>query len=279
MAALKPFCDDCEPWLDSDGEIEDHGLECPQIVSTIVIARAAKPSPVSICIFRAKDSYFYCPIAGCDYRESDEKTFRQHCIIITLNTTLAPHLWPIVLKEEVKGRNKRSKDLCYRPVGGPTNAIAPKIERLPSRLSSAPGTVKAAQNTTEASMALSPQGPRAVLSDAGRNTVEAAQSRAPHGHADDADNLFIPPSSPPIKGLQLRQLPEASKKRKAPSSMATGDLRAALTAEYRQRLLDEMMKMMADPDADLDESSKRREKFKAWFEERLKMIEDTEERV
>ncbi|RPA73478.1 hypothetical protein BJ508DRAFT_313789 [Ascobolus immersus RN42] len=56
----------------------------------------------------------------------------------------------------------------------------------------------------------------------------------------------------------------------------TDGLRASLNSEYRKKIHADMMATLMDPNADFDESIKRREKLKVWFEHGMKMLEDTD---
>ncbi|RPA70991.1 hypothetical protein BJ508DRAFT_345983 [Ascobolus immersus RN42] len=69
---------------------------------------------------------------------------------------------------------------------------------------------------------------------------------------------------------------QSANKRKAPEDTSTEDLRASLVVEYRKQIHAEMMRAMADPEANLDESSKRRQKLKAWFDEGMEMLKETD---
>ncbi|RPA73480.1 hypothetical protein BJ508DRAFT_313791 [Ascobolus immersus RN42] len=228
--------------VDDDDEIT-HFFGCSHTHSTITVQRSREenPSSVTVTVRRAKDGNLYCPIEGCNYRVYEDKTFRSH--IGGCGPNNSHGALRIVLKAEVKGRTKRAAHLEYTPVA---DTKAPAAPRVPFTIST-PASVTLVDTSLEVPMSLTIEG-RPRLSSVSPRVEPPA------------------PVPPP---------PQVTNKRKA----SNDDLRASLLAEYRKKVHAEMLRTLVDPDPDYQESSKRREMCKIWFEEGMEELRKTEKDV
>ncbi|RPA73476.1 hypothetical protein BJ508DRAFT_366733 [Ascobolus immersus RN42] len=157
MPARVICCIDCGFLYNEVGN-ESHSSDCPQgwPTATLAITPSANVPPVNIRVFRATDSNFYCPVAGCRFRERNANTFKRHCEIISVPGG-HPHPEPIILKSEIKVADK-SQIYDYKPTALPTSSF---FSRFTTPISPQPASESTTTQSTAAK--LRPAAPLSTL--------------------------------------------------------------------------------------------------------------------
>ncbi|RPA73479.1 hypothetical protein BJ508DRAFT_334069 [Ascobolus immersus RN42] len=216
----------------------------------------------TISIYTASDALFHCPVADCSFR-GDKEAFKLH----REGLRGSRHSPPVRLKAEVLREEGFVNRLAYnKPVANPELAST----------SAALSTTKATERTVSENTAQTIQTHPTII-------PTSPTSSQPVTNKPDEDTA----SSACSNEVVITPASSSTTDPSIPSSTASVGsfhteiegqahplvrLRTSLVTVYREKLHAEMMQTMADPAVDLEESSKKMDQLRAWFENGLRML-------
>ncbi|RPA73475.1 hypothetical protein BJ508DRAFT_334065 [Ascobolus immersus RN42] len=195
--------------------------------------------PVTITAFRAADMNFYCPVAFCGFRHDEKAEFKHH--------VEKGHPVTGVLKREAReALAPGSQMLCYKPVLDQDGLLSPP-PLSPLKIDPTPAT--------------------------------KAPKAPPTSNGSTKPQIVTNTSIPPVTGNTQATTAPASMQSKVSSITTTRveEVRAALVAEFKRQVQEDFWKTLKDPNSDYEESSNRREEFKRWFDEGMRILREADD--
>ncbi|RPA73455.1 hypothetical protein BJ508DRAFT_334041 [Ascobolus immersus RN42] len=239
-----------------------------------------KPEVTKRVNSKGKDMWDYIPVLGSvQVGDVESDTELVSVPLDSTNETTAPASETPVLEKTAAPVRRSCRNVKVErkspPLGlSPSPPIEP--DQAPREaLESAPFELSSRSSTPSSTVEL----------DTGESIDDENLDAAPLHSSDDSSEAPEPASGdtsltstepttqPPAQRSSseiLTSFSAFSTKRKA--EVTPEELQASLRDEYRKRLHQEMMEALADRAIDLDESARKREKLKGWFEEGIVML-------
>ncbi|RPA80875.1 hypothetical protein BJ508DRAFT_307074 [Ascobolus immersus RN42] len=226
-----------------------------------------------VYVKRSKDTELYCVVEECDFHTKEKEAFQYHCT--HHKPPLAFRSSPEVGRKVEYHRNVTISYYYERILPAPVGTQDSTIEEELGHADASHGTTQKVNLESETETG----------SDSDSNSETGSDSDS--DSTPSGNKAAVPPSvgfagrrlSPHAVDVRTAQktAPISAKTRNSSKSGETGwnnSMIVSLRAEYRKAVFQESMRTLADPSANLEESSERNEKLKAYFLESVRILEE-----
>ncbi|RPA79504.1 hypothetical protein BJ508DRAFT_308263 [Ascobolus immersus RN42] len=245
------ICSRCNTQFDNQAQLDNHLSRPSSVGKPVVVSYTEKPL---VTVKSSADGKFYCIVQDCDFSHHNECQFGEHCFEHKPPFQLSgEYLW--VVTKRVRDRRER---------GGWRDEVSYFYKKI-----IVPAAVKQAQvaiaedasssNSNSPPDANTPTSSEAAASESDISTSPPSPSARPD--ENDAGTLA---STPPTTDTVLAPATQEASAEENGRRIRVEEVKEIIKAEYHKAVLEEVLKNLRDPDADIDASVVRMEKKKGF---------------